>query len=196
MSERKKAVPLFFLLLPLAAAALAGCAGVPSADSVRGEIERQLPGARFERAEHLHLGRVSLGLLHWLAGFDHDREDQNSIAMFRAISGVEIATYKVRSLPSPESIRLPADVENRLHEAGWRTMLRSEQKNDHAWILYRGDSPESIRDLYIVALDAKELSLVRVSGHLDQVMARAMAEEPMKMARLGRTEKETPGESK
>jgi hypothetical protein len=182
MPERTKALPL----LLLAAAALAACAEVPSADRVCWEIERQLPGSSFERTEHLRLGRLSLGLLHWLAGFDHDRADQNSIAMFRAISNVEIATYKVRSLPSPEAVRLPESVEQRLRDAGWTTLLRSEEKTDHAWIFYRGDGPKAIRDLYIVALDRKELSLIRVSGRLDQVMARALADEPGRMARLAK----------
>jgi len=184
MPERTKALPL--LLLLLAAALLAACSGVPSADSVRWEIERQIPGARFEPAEHLRLGRLSLGLLHWLAGFDHDPKDAADIALFRAISGVEVATYKVRALPAPEAIRLPGGFEHRLRGAGWTTLLRSEEKGDHAWILYRGENPGSIRDLYVVALDAKELSLVRVSGRLDEVMARALAAEPRKMARLAK----------
>jgi Domain of unknown function (DUF4252) len=178
-----RAVPLFLLL---AASTLTACSGVPAAETVRAEIEHQLPGARFEPAEHLRLGRLSLGLLHWLAGFDHDREDQDSVAMFRAISSVEIATYKVRSLPPLEDFRLPEGFEHRLREAGWLTLLRSEEKNEHTWILYRGESLEAIRDFYLVSLDPKELSLIRVSGHLDQVMARALAKEPKKMTKLAK----------
>jgi hypothetical protein len=173
------------------ALALAACAGPPSAEEVRGEIERQIPGARFERAEHLRLGRFSLGLVRWLASFDHDKENEKDRALFSAISGVEIATYKVRSLPVIESLRLPENVERRLHEEGWTTMVRSEEKGELAWILYRGAGgahPEVIRDFYIVSLDAKELALVRVSGHLDKLMAEAMAQEPKKMTRLARSE--------
>ncbi|HEV7516919.1 MAG TPA: DUF4252 domain-containing protein [Thermoanaerobaculia bacterium] len=183
----KTAAPLFLLV---AAAALAACAGPPSAEEVRGEIERQLPGARFLPEDHLRLGRFSLGLVRWLAGFDHDKEDEKDRALFRAISGVEIATYKVRSLPSLEGFRLPEKLERRLREEGWTLMVRSEEKDDHTWVLYRGargtgaNTPEVIRDLYVVCLDPKELSLIRVSGHLDKLMAAALADEPKKMARL------------
>jgi hypothetical protein len=181
------------LCLLLAAAALAACAGPPSAEVVRLEIERQLPGARFVPEEHLRLGRFSLGLVRWLAGFDHDKEDEKDIALFRAISGVEIATYKVRSLPALDGFRLPVELEHRLHEEGWTLMVRSEEKDEHTWVLYRGargagaNAPEVIRDLYVVCLDPKELSLIRVSGHLDKLMAAALVDEPKKMARLARS---------
>jgi hypothetical protein len=180
----KTAAPLVLLV---AAAALAACAGPPSAEEVRGEIERQLPGARFVPEDHLHLGRFSLGLVRWLAGFDHDKDDEKDMALFRAISGVEIATYKVRSLPSLAGFRLPEKLEHRLHEEGWTLMVRSEEKDEHTWVLYRGANTEVIRDLYVVCLDPKELSLIRVSGHLDKLMAAAMADEPKKMARLTRS---------
>jgi len=171
--------------------ALAACAGPPSAEEVRGEIERQIPGARFEREEHLRLGRFSLGLVRWLASFDHDKEDEKDRALLYAISGVEVATYKVRSLPSPETLHLPEGFERRLREHGWKTLVRNEEKSDHAWIFYRGAGgahPEVIRDLYIVSLDASELALVRVSGNLDKLMAEAMAQEPKKVARIAKSE--------
>ncbi len=172
-----------------AALALAACAGPPSAEEVRGEIERQIPGARFERSEHLRLGRVSLRLVRWLASFDDDPQDRKDRELLSAISGVEVATYKVLSLPPVESLRLPQTVERRLLANGWTTMVRNEEKNEHTWILYRGAGgahPEVIRDFYIVSLDTKELALVRVSGHLDKLMAEAMAQEPRKMAKLAK----------
>jgi hypothetical protein len=179
--KMKTAVPL---LLLLAAATLAGCASTPSAEEVRGEIERQLPGARFERAEHLRLGRFSLGVLHGLASFDHDKNDEADRALFRAISGVEIATYKVRSLPAHDSLNLPDKLARQLRDGGWTTMVRNSEPNEETWVLYRGKNQEVIRDLYVVSLDAKELSLIRVSGHLDRLMVAAMAEHPKKMAQL------------
>jgi hypothetical protein len=56
-------------------------------------------------------------------------------------------------------------------------------------VLYRGGAnAEVIRELYVVCLDPKELSLIRVSGHLDRLMAAALAEHPKKMARLAKPE--------
>ncbi len=183
--QTKTAVPV---LLLLAAATLAGCASTPSAEEVRGEIERQIPGASFERAEHFRLGRFSLGVIHWLAGFDHDKSDEADRALFNAISGVEIATYKVRSLPAHEVLSLPERLSNQLREGGWTTMVRNTEKGEETWVLYRGKNQEVIRDLYVVCLNAEELSLVRVSGHLDRLMAAAMAEHPKKMAQLAKSD--------
>ncbi|HTQ79311.1 MAG TPA: DUF4252 domain-containing protein [Thermoanaerobaculia bacterium] len=183
--NRRSGINAPFLLGLLGAAALlTACSSTPSTDEVRWAIERQLPGARFERQDHLHLGRFTFGLVRWIAGFDHEPGDQKDLEILRAISGVEVATYKVRSLPPLDSLKLPENLEHRLHEAGWNTMVRSGQKDEQAWILYRGDSMDAIRDLYIVSLDQKELALVRVSGRLDRVIARAMADEPKKLAHL------------
>ena len=59
--------PLFsFAALLSAAALLAGCGGSPSVEEVHRELQRRFPQARFEPEEHVHLGRISLGLLHGL----------------------------------------------------------------------------------------------------------------------------------
>jgi Domain of unknown function (DUF4252) len=171
-------------LLLAATALLAACTGAPSPEEVRGEIERQLPGSRFQPAEHFRLGPVSMGLVHWLVGFDHDRKDEAGRAIVRAISHVEVATYKVLALPETADFRLSEKLERRLQGGGWTTLVRTEEKGEHAWVLYRVEAPATIRELYIVTLDPKELTLVHLRGRLDEVAARALAEKPRKVAQL------------
>ena len=43
------------------------------------------------------------------------------------------------------------------------------------WILYRADE-EKIKELYVVALNEQELVMVRASGNIEQLAARAMRE--------------------
>ncbi|HXO18514.1 MAG TPA: hypothetical protein VOA87_01170 [Thermoanaerobaculia bacterium] len=185
-----------FLAVLLAAASLAACGGTPSVEQVRWEIERQVPGARFERETHIHLGRLSMGLLHRLARLAEaeNEGDRENLAIFRAIDRVDVATYKVLSLPPLDGLQVAPRFERSLIANGWTTVVRTAEKRERTWVLYRASGEDSIHDLFVVSLDHDELALVHVGGHLDRMLAKALAEHPGKFIHtVGAADREEPG---
>ena len=53
----------------------------------------------------------------------------------------------------------------------------------------RSDPDGSFRNLFVVSLERDELTLVRVDGRLDRVLAEAMAKDPKKALGGGHTER-------
>lgn len=164
-------------LLASWAFALTGCAGEPDVDQVRWEIERRVPGARFEREEHVHLGRISMGLVRGLVRLvPGDAKEAQSL---RHIRGVEVGVYKVRSMPDIEKAEpVLARVEDRLLANDWSLMLRQREPDGHTWMFVRTDADGSLRNLFIVELDEEEMVLVRVDGRFDELFAAAAAQDP------------------
>jgi hypothetical protein len=175
--------PIVLALSLLLALQLGACKATPSVDEVRAEIEERFPGASFEPDVHLRLGPIGMGLVHWLAGMAGEPNDKN-LAMARAIRRVEIATYKVRSLPAADEMRWSPGFERRLAQAGWTAVLRVAEQGDRTWLFYRGDQGAAISDLYLVALDGDELALIRINGRLDRLFAEAVAAHPKKLMQL------------
>jgi hypothetical protein len=145
---------------------------------VRWELQRRFPEARFDPDEHVHLGRLSMGLVH---GFLHlaGREDHDEgIEMIDQVRSVDFASYKVHALPDLDRLAGDTRFERQLGDNGWSLMVRTREKGERTWVYVRSDPAGSLRNLFVVSLEGDELTLVRVDGRLDRMFAMAMAEHP------------------
>jgi hypothetical protein len=186
----KRSLFSFVALLSLGSL-LAGCGGSPTVQQVRWELQRRFPEARFEPEEHVHLGRISMGLVHGfvnLAAVDED--DREGRDFVRQIHGVDFASYKVRNLPDLAVLAGDARFERQLKESGWSLMVHTREKGESTWVYVRTTPDGAVRNLFVVALEKNELTLVRVDGRLDRALAAAMAEHPRKMFDGGHRKKE------
>lgn len=171
-------------LLPFAvlfslASLLAGCGGSPSVEQVRWELQRRFPEARFLPDEHVHLGHLSMGLLHGFVRLAaHDGHDREEAEVFNQIHAVDFASYKVHGLPDLDRLTGDARFERQLGENGWSLIVRTREKAERTWVYVRGDAAGSLSNLFVVSLEGDELTLVRVDGRLDRMFAMAMAEHP------------------
>lgn len=175
----KRSVVPFVLFLSLSSL-LAGCAGAPSVETVGWEIQRRFPEARFEREEHFHLGRVKMGLLRGLLRMVPGKVDGQQF--LSRVHGVEVATYRVRSLPDLDRIDRLGETrfESQLARAGWSMAVRTREEDSRNWMFVRADERGTLRNLFVVNLEASELTLVRIDGRIDQALAEAIADQPKK----------------
>jgi Domain of unknown function (DUF4252) len=168
----------FAALLSLASL-LAGCGGSPTVSEVRWELQRRFPEARFEPEEHVHLGRFTMGLLHGVVRLAaHDEDDREGMEMLRQIHSVDVASYKVHNLPSLDGLAADPRFDRELRRHGWSQLVRTHEANESTWVYVRGTEGGALNDLFVVSLEKNELTLVRVDGRLDKMIAMAMAEHP------------------
>lgn len=168
----------FAALLSLASL-LAGCGGSPTVSEVRWELERRFPEARFDPEEHVHLGRFTMGLLHGVARLAaHDEDARDGVEMLRQIRSVDVATYKVHGLPDLDHLAADIRFERALQRNGWSQLIRTREKDESTWVYVRGTADGVLDNLFVVSLEKGELTLVRVDGRLDRMLAMAMAQHP------------------
>jgi hypothetical protein len=174
-------------LLPFAAllffgSLLAGCGGSPSVEQVRWELQRRFPEARFVPDEHVHLGRLSMGLLHGVVRLAaHADGDKEGVEIVDQIRSVDFASYKVHALPDLDSLTGDTRFERQLGDHGWSLIVRTREKAERTWVYVRADAAGTLSNLFVVSLEGNELTLVRVDGRLDRMFAMAMAEHPKSM---------------
>ncbi|HSN87157.1 MAG TPA: DUF4252 domain-containing protein [Thermoanaerobaculia bacterium] len=180
----RKALSAVAVLSSLALS-LAGCGAPPSIDQVTGEIRRWIPGVRFEREEHIRLGRIRMGLVKGIVRMVDGEEDDEGRAFLREIDRVEVATYRVHDLPDLSGLRQQAPgFERRLAQSGWSLTVKAQEDNSPSWLFTRSNGEGGLRNLLVVDLDDHELTVVRMDGRLDRAFAEAVAERP-KDAALG-----------
>jgi hypothetical protein len=184
-AARLLSLPALFALFA-ASALLIGCGGSPSVEEVHRELQSRFPQARFEPVEHVHLGRISLGLLHGLVRLagnsdKSDDGDEQAATIFSGIGGVDFASYKVRNLPDLDGLAGSPRFAQQLAQSGWSLMVRTRENAERTWVYVRSDEQGALRNLFVVSLEKDELTLVRLDGHLDQAIAAALAEHPKSM---------------
>lgn len=153
-----------------------GCRDAPAVSSVRWQLEQQIPGAKFEREFHIRLGRLSLGLVKGLTGWV--LEDDEIRSMLRAVKRVDVGTYRVVALPPLSEIETPRGLQRKLDESGWTLLVRQRNEDEHTWVFLRHDDGGAIRNLYVIALDEVELTMVSLEGRFDELLAEAIADDP------------------
>lgn len=179
----RKALSVVAVLSSLALP-LAGCGAPPSTDQVTMEIQRWLPGARFEREEHVRLGRIKLGLVKGILRMVDDNDKEDAGAILREVNRLEVATYRVRHLPDTTGLREKAPgFERQLARSGWSLTVKAQEDNNPTWLFTRSDGRGGLRNLLVVDLDGEELTVVRMDGRLDRALAEAVAERPREVAR-------------
>ena len=185
----KRTVISFLAVLSLSSL-FVGCASAPSTEAVRWEIQRRFPEARFEREEHIHFGRISMGLLRGLVRMVPGKTEGQ--AFLTRVHELEVSTYKVRSLPDLDGIQGETRFEQQLAQAGWSMVVRARDEGSHSWIFVRSGQDGVLRNLFVVDLEQDELTLVRIDGRLDKAFAEAIAARPREAVRKVKGESEEP----
>jgi hypothetical protein len=175
---------LFVLAVPLA-----GCDATPALEEVRAGIESALPGIDLEPETNLHLGRFSLGFVHWMLGHDDagERGDADGARFVRAIDRLDLSSFRVRSMPPGGAEALSPDLARRLGAAGWSLVVHASEHGDQTWVFYRAPAggAGAISDLYVISLESEELCLLRLGGRFDEALAQALARQPRKVMPRG-----------
>ena len=173
----KKLPTALALVLLFSASVLSAGGGMPSARAACQEIKEQVPGARFERESHFRLGRIAMAFVKPIARWALDEDDEARVIL-AGIKKVDIATYRVVSLPETLDVAAIRRIESRMLANGWNKIVRSRDQGENTWVFSRHRKDGSISGIFVVDLNEYELTFVGVEGHLDEVLAAAIADEP------------------
>lgn len=165
-------------LAALALLLLTACDGEPpAAGEVRAHLERALPGVRFRQDAHVRLGRFTMAMVRGLVRVTA-AEDRETRAVMGTIRRLEVATWSLEGPVDLGDVGAPRDLERRLLRGGWQPMVRYSEEGSLTWVFVRPDAQGAIRNLYIVALDSDELTVVDLAGRIDEALAAALADDP------------------
>lgn len=158
-------------LLVSVAAMTSGCLWAPDLAHIKREIQRQIPGARFEKEIELSLGPVSLGFARLFTRMAPDAREASSY--LRDVSKIQLAVYNADSMPPSFEVSMPDRLKKMQSSDGWEMAVKIRDGDELVWVLYRIDD-ETIKELYVVVLNDKELVMVRAEGRLEKLVARAL----------------------
>lgn len=169
--RRTRTVAALAVVLAVTVAS-AGCMWAPDLARVCRDLEKQVPGASFDREFAMTLGPVSLAFAKMVTAFIPDAREARGY--LRDVSRIEVAVYEVTAMPTIDGVRMPNHLQ-RLRDEGWETAVKVRDDDNIVWLMYRIEK-NAIREMYVVVLDSDELVLVKARGRLDRLAARALLE--------------------
>jgi len=171
MQRSSSTLSAFALAAGLAALSSPGCFWSSELSGVRDDIERQLPGASFDRNVELSFGPVLLTFARMVTSVIPGARDARPY--LRGVSHVEVGVYQSH-VDSIADVHMPKRLQSLL-EQGWETAVRVRDDNEAVWLLYRPDG-ERVQEIFVVVLNSDELVLVKARGHLERLVEAAIKE--------------------
>jgi len=168
----RRRAALVIVTLVTVATLFSGCLWAPELASVCKDIERQVPGASFDKQFAITLGPISLGFAKLVTALVPDAREARGY--LRDVSRIEVAVYETDNMPPASSVHMP-DRLKRMEAEGWETAVKVREEESVVWVMYKIED-ESIKELYVVVLDDEELVMVKARGRLERLAARALSE--------------------
>ncbi len=160
---------LLALILPLSVL-LTGCLSVDGNFSrMRNEILSSTE-VNFDKDVEFSLGSAGLSLARVFVKFDDDREDAKAI--LTNVSHVQVGVYKITDGGRPRSsgYDLLYSIDKGMVRNGWAYIVKSCEHGKVAAV-YIKKTGESLKEMFVVSLDRRELSLVEIKGDLNKALA-------------------------
>ena len=155
------------LTLALLALVSPGCMSAELA-RVHRDLSRDLPAGRLSGGHALAFGQLTLGLARGIVGTD----DAATAAALRHVRGVAVGTYALGEPLGTADLALPQAME-RIVDRGWTPVVVARDDSTATFVFARQPG-DVLRDLLVVSFEAGELTLVRLSGHLDAAVLEAL----------------------
>jgi len=149
-----------------------GCMWTPELSQIKQDLARQLPGTTFKHDMSLSIGPGGMALARAVTSFIPPARDAR--AWLKDVSRVEVAVYDLHSDRATTSIETPARIQEMI-DKGWEMAARVRERDQSVWVLYRMEG-ESVRELFVMALDREELTMVKVKGRLERVIGRVLSD--------------------
>lgn len=162
------------LLLLLACLMLSGCMVSREISHVRRDIEREFPGAEFDKEFVISVGPGFFNTVGWLAERVDDYDARRIADYLSEIRRVKVGVYRTEQLPYEGDLELASL--RRFNENGWELAVKVRDEDELVWVLYR-EWYDEVRDMFILVLDDENLVIVRVEGYLNRLLEKIVEDE-------------------
>lgn len=133
-------------------------------------------GVQAECEESIHVGPMLLALGRQFVaseaasgGEASDPDADLARVAMNAISSLDLGVFRVTDAPENVGLLVPSFAGD-----GWEPIVRVRSRNESAQVLVR-ESRGKLRGLMVAALDANELTLVRIQGDMEPLLEVALA---------------------
>jgi hypothetical protein len=109
-------------------------------------------------------------MLQLAAKFMNDEDDAEAREIVKKLKGIYVRSFQFDSAGAYSDADIEA-VRSQLKSPLWEKIVnvRSKKNGENAEIYFKGDNPDRIDGLVIIAADPKELTIVHLDGPLDPI---------------------------
>ncbi|MFZ0455893.1 MAG: DUF4252 domain-containing protein [Ignavibacteriaceae bacterium] len=149
-----------------------GCIGVDNDFREVKSLVIKSTNEKFYKDVEFSVGSVGISIARMVASFNDDDEDAQAI--LKNISQVQVGVYK-RSKFKGEHYNCSffKDIDKKLKNENWHFIVKHVEGDELTGIYVKFDDG-LINKLYVINLEDDKLSLVRVEGQLDNIIAYAI----------------------
>lgn len=162
------------LFLLLSVLMISGCMYSREISHIRRDIEREFPGAEFDREFVVSVGPGFFDTVGWLAERVDDYDARRIGDYLNEIRRVKVGVFRTERLPYEGDLELESL--QRFSENGWELAVKVQDDQEIVWVLYR-EWYDEVRDMFILVLDDEDLVIIRIEGYLNRLLEKIVEDE-------------------
>ncbi len=145
-----------------------GCFGVDNDFSmIKNEII-STAGVHFHKDIEFSIGSAGLSFASAIADFS----DEDAHEVIRHLSKVQVGVFRNSDPVSRQAaIEILNKIDRRLQSDGWSYLVKSYDKADVSSVYVKQNLNNELREIFVINLSAKELTIVNVKGRLERIIA-------------------------
>ena len=145
---------------------------------MRDEIIKNF-GGEYKSEVQFSVGSIGISVSSWLV--DANADEDIAADILDDISSVQIGIYKKLKESNLPDINTLRDIEDKMFQSGWKTIVRSSDNGKLTAVYVRTNHAEKLDRMFVINLEDDELVLVDVEGDLNEVIATVIREKGMKV---------------
>ena len=149
-----------------------GCFGVDNDFREVKSLVIKSTNDKFYKDVEFSVGSAGISFARMIASFNDDDEDAQAI--LKNISRVQVGVYKRSNLNSRHyNYSFFRNIDNKLKDESWHFVVKHIDGDELTGIYVKYNDGQ-INKMYVINLEGNKLSLVRVEGDLDNIIAYAI----------------------
>lgn len=172
-------IKILFLPAAILMFALNGCIDVNDEFiSVRNKVIENF-GDDYKSEAQFSLGSVGITVSSWIVNTSENDELASDI--LNDVSAIQVGVYQKLKGSDSYNIETLKDIEEKMPQSGWKSIVLSSDKNELSAVYVRNDPDEILNRLFIINYDGDELVLVDVEGDLKEAVSTIIRDKGMKV---------------
>ncbi|MBI9071206.1 MAG: DUF4252 domain-containing protein [Melioribacteraceae bacterium] len=159
-------------IILIAGTMLSGCIGVNrDFKKIRNQVTNAFD-SELSREFEFGFGSASILLASMFVNFAEPDEEIDIGSMVGQLSRVQVGVYRCSDNNSDMSPnrKIINTLNDSMKENGWQYLVKSHSSRELALVYVKQDETESLRQMFVIALDGRELVMVEIHGDLDEMI--------------------------
>lgn len=140
---------------------------------------RDAVNCRLKKDTEFRAGSGLIGLAQTFISFSDDTDADEANEILDEIKSVQVGIYKNRSGDFNPNKRELRNIEDRLADKNWESIVKKNERDEYTLILVQEGEDDEYKKMLVIEFNEHELVICEIAGNLEKIIEKAIEDEEL-----------------